>query len=445
MRLKTKALIGIMFLSVGILYATSTQEGNVVEKTAQAIDFTQTINVSDLDNISMQAVYSDGTPGGHPISGGARSAGTIRVESFESLIAKKAQVQITVSSYGITALDNAIITINGAQFREGDHWAIAASSIATARNISDVINAHFGLQSTHTLSNVAIITASASVAGSAGNAYAITSSTAALTLSAATLSGGQDNATIHFPTLGVILTQGTDFFAMTSTAVTALNISTAINANATLASLVIATRTTGVNNIATFWTSSTINGYLNYPISVSTPTALVVSGHGLSGGATAEISTTTDRFSKTNHLLTTGLAVLFSTAAGSTAPGGLTNQTTYFAIVVDTHTYKLATSTTNAFAGTAIDLSSLPQALAISSYTITPCPLTLLAGNGFFWQASNDGTNFSSLSVSSVTYSAAGNTLWDFGRFSYKYLRTVFTAPTRGGIRLTIRQFGKKD
>jgi hypothetical protein len=272
----------------------------------------------------------------------------------------------------------------------------------------------------------------------------VTSSTpTALIVSAATLTGGQDNAVIQFPTLGIILTQGTDWQASASNAATALNISTSINNNATLGALIISSRPAVASIL---YASSTINGSFDYPISVSTPTALTVSGFGLSGGLATEISTATSQISKTNHLLTTGLAVLFSTANGSTAPGNLTNQTTYYAITIDANTYKLATTTTNAAAGTAIDITTLPN--LISTYTVTPTPLTLLGGNGFYWQASNDGTNFATLTsatISSVTYSAAGNSVWDFARYGYKYLRVVFTAPTRGGIALTVKQYGKKD
>ncbi len=438
-------LLALFLASPGILKAGgSIKEGNVIVKPAQGIDFTQSVDVSDVDFLSMQAIYSDGTPVSHGTTGGSRSTGTITVSNFASLIAAKAQVTIRVSSNGPAALTGAILNINGALFREGIDWTIGASTLATAQSISIAINRNSGFQSTHTLTASAIITASAAVAGSAFNAYTITSSTpTAIILGAATLTGGQDNAVIQFPTLGVTMTQGTDWNASASNAVTALNISTSINNNAILSPLIISSRP-AVSSI--IYASATFNGNFNYPISVSTPSALTVSGFGLIGGTDAEISSSTDRITHTNHLLTTGLAVLLSTNTGSAAPGGLTINTTYFAIYVDPNIYKLATTTTNAAAGTAIDITSLP--VTVSSYTITPTPLVTAAGNGFFWQASNDNTNFSSLTsatISSVTYSTAGNTIWDFQRFGYKYLRAVFTGPTRGAIALTVKQYGKKD
>ena len=57
-------------------------------------------------------------------------------------------------------------------------------------------------------------------------------------------------------------------------------------------------------------------------------------------------------------------------------------------------------------------------------------------------QVFNDGTNYSDLtgttvngvSVSSVTYSAAGNSVWDFGDLNYRYLRMLLRGPTYGGL-----------
>jgi flagellin-like hook-associated protein FlgL len=57
-----------------------------------------------------------------------------------------------------------------------------------------------------------------------------------------------------------------------------------------------------------------------------------------------------------DHSLVTGDRVVYT--AGTTAIGGLTTATNYYVIKVDDDTYKLATTRANAFAGTAIDLTS---------------------------------------------------------------------------------------
>jgi len=58
---------------------------------------------------------------------------------------------------------------------------------------------------------------------------------------------------------------------------------------------------------------------------------------------------------------------------------------------------------------------------------------------------SNDGTNFATLSISSVTYSAAGTTVWDFGVYNYKYIVLNFLKPTNGAISVLIKLFGTRE
>ena len=57
-----------------------------------------------------------------------------------------------------------------------------------------------------------------------------------------------------------------------------------------------------------------------------------------------DIDSTTNRVTLNNHGLSTGDAVVYSD--GTTADGGLTDGTTYYAIVIDTDTVQLAASLT---------------------------------------------------------------------------------------------------
>ena len=68
-------------------------------------------------------------------------------------------------------------------------------------------------------------------------------------------------------------------------------------------------------------------------------------------------SASTDELSLTAHELHTGIAIMLSTDAG-TMPTGLTSGGYYFVIRVDADSFKVATSQANAFAGTAITLST---------------------------------------------------------------------------------------
>lgn len=73
-------------------------------------------------------------------------------------------------------------------------------------------------------------------------------------------------------------------------------------------------------------------------------------------GATA-VDPATDQITLTGHAYSTGEAIVYSNGGGTTIVG-LTNGATYYIIKVDANTVKLATSKTNAIAGTAIDITA---------------------------------------------------------------------------------------
>jgi hypothetical protein len=65
----------------------------------------------------------------------------------------------------------------------------------------------------------------------------------------------------------------------------------------------------------------------------------------------------TDICTATAHGLVTGSGIQVANSGGA-LPAGLAATTTYFAIVIDANTFKLATSLANALAGTAIDITT---------------------------------------------------------------------------------------
>lgn len=73
--------------------------------------------------------------------------------------------------------------------------------------------------------------------------------------------------------------------------------------------------------------------------------------------STSVVNTTAETISMTGHGFQTADAVVYE--ASGTAIGGLTDGTTYFVIRVDANTIKLATTASNANAGTAINLSAV--------------------------------------------------------------------------------------
>lgn len=76
----------------------------------------------------------------------------------------------------------------------------------------------------------------------------------------------------------------------------------------------------------------------------------------ISIASATDVTAGTDTLAETSHGKSTGDALIF--AAGTAAPGGLTDGTTYFVIKVDANSFKLAATQADAFAGTAVDITS---------------------------------------------------------------------------------------
>lgn len=309
---------------LGLAHAGALVSGTVVEKQAQSVGFTQDLDVADMDRLSLQAIYSDGTPALHNLTDGV-----------------KATAQLTVVS--TTGINGAVITVNGVTVA----WSTAATTALVAQSISSGI------------------------------------------VNAASLSG-----------------------VVTSS-----------------------------HAVSVVYATASLVGINLYSVTSSVPTLLRWENATFIGGTESAVSIATDTFSRTSHGLTTGMAVSITTTTGSTPPTGLTGGGTYYAIRIDANIYRLATSTTNAANSQSVNITALTGS---GTFIMRASPLTTAANNGFKWQASNDGTNFGDLSISSVTYSAAGSTLWDFQFNNYRYLRVNFVAPATGGIALTVKMNGRK-
>tara|TARA_R100000152_G_C6781785_1_gene217110 strand:- start:3694 stop:7419 length:3726 start_codon:yes stop_codon:yes gene_type:complete len=95
--------------------------------------------------------------------------------------------------------------------------------------------------------------------------------------------------------------------------------------------------------------------------------------------ATSDVTTGSETITITNHGLETGAALVYG-SEGGTALAGLTNSTTYYVIKVDDNTIKLATSSGNATAGTAIDLTGTGN----NSQTLSAAISSSVIGNGLY-------------------------------------------------------------
>jgi hypothetical protein len=212
----------------------------------------------------------------------------------------------------------------------------------------------------------------------------------------------------------------------------------------------LASSFTGVINFSLTTTESVIYATaaivgINYTFATTTATAISVAG--MTGGVASDINYVSNTISKSNSFIT-GLGVIFSTTIGHGGYMGLDSGTTYYTIATAS-TIKLATTKTNAIAGTAIDISSITAKIGWANYTLTPS-LTSGGGNDSFafkWQVSNDNRNWYDLNIASVTISkstAPSNYFWDFGMTSYRYIRCKLTSGTFGSIKLKLQGYGKR-
>jgi len=416
----------------------------LVSETALAYTTTYSLDMgasylshSNVDSLSMQAVYSSATISAVTFIDGTKSTATITVSSYPALLGARATNTLTVKSTTTIVNLNVSFTLNGIPFYYADLWSVGSSSAATAINICSAINSYGATMNTFSCSTTSagVATITAVSTGTLANSYTLaTSSNAALQIGTNTFTGGLNQGFIVIN--GVTLTQGTDFNALTSSATTATNIAAAINANQNLSSVIIATAPflSGV----VYATSTSVGSGTNYSLWAST-VALSIPNRRFYGGTDSNV--VSNVITKAGHSLTTGLPVLYTTSAG-TAPQNLIAGTTYYPIRVDSSNFKLATSLTNAQAGTAITISTVT-----GSGTFVLTPLGLTGTPSFKWQGSNDNSNWADLSVSSVTMSslAPASTLWDFGTVNYRYVRLNVVGPTTGGINLVVTGNGKSS
>lgn len=439
------AVAGGLLLAVALVRAAVVYNAYLVNQPALAYSKNFVLDLKtggqngrSIRSVAATAAYSVGTPSPTTFTDGSVATATFTVTSTSTLTGVQATAQITVDS--TATLKNAVLFVNGVRLRSFYEWKVGASTGATATNIATVINRLAGLDAS-AAGNV--VYATATTAGTAGNAFTLTKQAASgLTLSGATFSGGVDNAYVEIA--GQRLTRGTDWAVGASTVATAGNIATAIRANSTLNALI--TVSTSASAVATL-TMRAVGTAGNVALNTS-PVAITRSGDALTSGTDSAWTINTAVIHKVNHGLYDAVAVLYTT--GTVAIGGLTNATTYYASRIDADNFRLATSTSNAVAGTGIVLTSSSTA---GPHTYTLTPLTIAGTYGFKWQTSDDNVTWtdatiSGVAASSVTFATpytSGTASWDFGVVGHRYLRVNESAGTAGAMNLQIAVTGNSD
>jgi hypothetical protein len=244
---------------------------------------------------------------------------------------------------------------------------------------------------------------------------------------------------------------------------TALSIATAINANSVLNQIVIATVPVAGSVI---FTTATVVGQ-NYALYSSSPTALkwapanaMVGGIASSYSLGGVVIQSTQPWSPATQAAMVALPVVYT--QGVSAITGLTNQTTYYAIPINSNAFALSTTSTGAVVGASLLPSTTSQTAGIfialaSTQTKTTADNYTLRATAFsgspsgIWQVSNDGTNWATYTSSgTVALTPSGGTTQslagDFGTINFSFIRfNLNTPPTGGALNLAIEPNGKNS
>lgn len=335
------------------------------------------------------------------------------------------------------SMNNAFVTINGLKLRNGYDWFSTSLASETATSIALVLNSVSGIAAQ---ASGSVVTTTATTPGAAGNSFTLTASTSALSVASANFTGGRDTATVTIN--GVILMAGRDFTAVATSTGIAVNISSAINNNATLINQVVTS--TAANSIISA-TSTATGSATNYTLSTNLAGSLTLSAATFTGGATSSLtvgSGTTSRITVTNHGFGTGVPLLYTKSAG-TSPANLVANTTYFAIVKDANNFQLASTLANSTSSVNIVISTQ---LATGGGSFTLAPLAITGITSWQFQFSNDNTNWFNIASSSFNFASpytSTTTAQDLGLQDYRYLRMSVVGPTQGAIQLQVTGNGK--
>jgi hypothetical protein len=407
----------------------------LVNESALAYNNTYVLNIQNvgINAISAAATYSSATIPTASFTDGSQSTGSISISNFAGLVAAQATDNITVVS--TSGLARATLSIPGFVLREGSDWSGAGLTVnQAAASLGLALSKVYPPVMVSVAGNVIYTTAPV---GSNYNALAMQSSQPSLlTVATPNFTGGQDNAVMTIN--GVRLTQGANYTAATSNNATASSLAAAINASPQLSRIVTATPSSNVVNLV----SKNVGSLMNFALTSSAPSAMAPSSANMINGTNSATQLGSAVINIPFHNLTTALPVLY----GSTTQnlGGLTNQTTYYPIIIDPSNIELASSQSNALLGVPIVITSSSSQVTPDQFTLAPLPIS--GTPSFKWQVSNDNVFWNDLSVSSVTVnsysSPAASTIWSFGYIGTQYLRLNVVAPTTGGLNLHVKIIG---
>ncbi len=181
-------------------------------------------------------------------------------------------------------------------------------------------------------------------------------------------------------------------YALAAITTTASQLVTALNLDAGVAALIVA------------------SGAGASPLTALTETPLAT-------GADSEVNIVDNEITIPSHGYTTGFKIQLTTTG--TLPAPLATGTDYFVIVVDDDTIQLATTLVLALAGTAIDLTNEGSNGAVNTVTGVA-----LAGAAVQFYASNDATNWTSIQTA-TTITVDGSVFLSVPNVAYRYFKAI--------------------
>ena len=134
-------------------------------------------------------------------------------------------------------------------------------------------------------------------------------------------------------------------------------------------------------------------------------------------GVDSEVNIVDNEITIPSHGFPVGFKIQLTTTG--TLPAPLLTATDYFVIVVDTNTIKLATSLSNALAGSAIDITNQGSDGAVNTATGVA-----LAGASVTFRKSNDGTNWIDIQTA-TSITVDGSVMIEQPNVSYRYFKVV--------------------
>ena len=294
------ALLGSSVASnAGVNYSQSMY--NSTACATQNIDLnlnTAGANNSSIDKLSLQLNVSSAQPSAMTFTDGVTSTASIKiannsyiapafatntvtVASDASLAAVAATNYITIAStQGIT---NATIFFNGIPFVNGGVWKSSNSLAATNISLCTALATELNIVTATGPANVCYTTAA--VAGSAGNLFTLTSSTAAITVSSAKFTGGKD----HPLTNAYLTVNGVALYPRSGETWTGKSTDTAVFVARLLSSVngIKASTANGVGLIVTATATTAGTAANSFTLVSSTTGWLTAGGANFSGGIDA--------------------------------------------------------------------------------------------------------------------------------------------------------------